>query len=284
MRPSPKWRYGRPKLIPNFVVCYIRGQHTIFTWGEKPMRTIALTCVVVFLMSDAFGQSPEPPLSDTRLPVSTLVREDVFAGWRANDMERYARGEKNIDLLLEQRPRAKAELLAWKGGTKLYRAVLARDAGKTEECEGYYQATLDLFAEAKKLAPKHPAVAAIVGGSYVLFGDRLPDNYRAAAWSECYDNYRILWQQQAGGIDRLPMHIRGELLAGLAQSAERTGRKAERDEYLDKIIELLPDTGYERVAKQWKTDPQAAGNSNISCKSCHTEGRLAERIAKLKDK
>ncbi len=248
------------------------------------MRTIVLSCLVLYWASDAFGQSPEPPLADTRLPVSTLVREDVFAGWRTHDMERYARGEKNIDLLLEQRPKERAELLAWKGGTKLYRAVLAREAGQTEEFERYYRETLDLFAEAKRLSPKHPAVAAIVGGSYVFFGDQLPENDRAAAWSEGYANYRILWQLQAGGIDRLPTHIRGELLAGLAQSAERTGHKEQRDEFLDKIIELLPDTGYERVARQWKTDPQAAANSNISCKSCHTEGRLAERIAKLKDK
>ena len=248
------------------------------------MRTIVLSCLVVYLVGDAFGQSPEPPLSDTRLPVSTLVREDVFAGWRANDMERYARGEKNIDLLLEQRPGERAELLAWKGGTKLYRAVLALEAGKTEEFERFYQESLDLFAEAKKLAPKHPAVAAIVGGSYVLFGDRLPEKYRAAAWSVSYDNYQILWQQQGQALDRLPLHIRGELLAGLAQSAERTGRKEQLDEYLDKIIEVLPDTGYERVAKQWKTDPLAAAKGNISCKSCHNDGRLSERIAKLKDK
>ncbi|MCH8923763.1 MAG: hypothetical protein IIA67_11535 [Planctomycetes bacterium] len=248
------------------------------------MRTIVYSCFLVLLVSDVFGQSPEPPLSNTRLPVSTLVREDVFAGWQANDMERFARAEKNIDLLLEQRPRSRAELLAWKGGTELYRAVLASEAGKTEEFERHYQASLDLFAEAGKLAPKHPAVAAVVGGSYVTFGDRLPEKYRAAAWSASYDSYQALWKQQARSIDRLPLHIRGELLAGLAQSAERTGRKEELDEYLDKIIEVLPDTGYERVAKQWKADPLAAAKGNISCKSCHTAGRLAERIAQFKDK
>ena len=248
------------------------------------MRTIVCSCFLVFLVSDLFGQSPDPPLSDTRLPVSTLVREDIFAGWRTNDMERFARGEKNIDLLLEQRPRAKAELLAWKGATTIYRAVLAREADESEKFERYYQKSLDLFAEAKKLAPKHPAVAAIVGGSYVMFADRLPEKYRATAWSECYDGYQVLWKQQARSLDRLPLHIRGELLAGVAQSAQRTGRKEELGEYLDKIIEVLPDTGYERVAKQWKTDPLTAANSNISCKSCHSAGRLSARIAKLKDK
>jgi hypothetical protein len=248
------------------------------------MRTIVWCCLFGFLVGDAFGQSPEPPLSDMRLPVSTLVREDVFAGWRANDMERYARAERNIDLLLEQRPKSRADLLAWKGGTRLYRAVLAHEADSSEEFERLYQESLDLFAEAKKLGPKQPVVAAVVGGSYVLFADRLPEKYRAAAWSESYGNYQILWQQQGQVLDRLPTHIRGELLAGLAQSAERTGRKEEFDEYLDKIIEVLPDTSYERVAKQWKADPQVAVGANISCKSCHAEGRLAARIANLEDK
>ena len=248
------------------------------------MRATILMCLVVYSLGDAFGQSPDPPLLDTRLPVSTLVREDVFAGWRANDMERYARAEKNIDLLLEQRPGEKAELLAWKGGTKLYRALLALEAGKTEEFERDYQESLDLFAEAKKLGPKHPAVAAIVGGSYVFFGDKLPEKYQGAAWSMGYDNYQILWAMQGKAVDRLPLHIKGELLAGLAQSAERTGRKEQLDEYLDKIIEVLPDTGYERIAKQWKADPSMAAKGNISCKSCHNEGRLSERVAKLKDK
>jgi hypothetical protein len=270
-------------LILNALLGYIPLAHDL-PLRRKPMRTIVLSCLVVYLVGDAFGQSPEPPLADTRIPVSTLVREDIFAGWRANDMERFARGEKNIDLLLEQRPGVKAELLAWKGGTKLYRAVLAVEAGKSDEFERYYRETLDLFAEARKLAPKHPVVAAVVGGSYAFFGDRLPEEHRAAAWTVSYDSYQILWKQQAQALNKLPVHVRGELLAGLAQTAERTGHKEQLAEYLDKIVEVLPDTGYERVAKQWKADPLAAAKGNISCKSCHNEGRLSERIAKLKDK
>ena len=46
----------------------------------------------------------EPPLSDTRLSVHTLVREDIFAGVLDNDMERLARGEKSIEVLLVERP------------------------------------------------------------------------------------------------------------------------------------------------------------------------------------
>jgi tetratricopeptide (TPR) repeat protein len=247
------------------------------------MRAILFMCLIA-LAGDAYGQSSDLPLADKRLPVSTLVREDIFAGWRANDLERFARAEKNIELLLEQRPGEKAELLSWKGGTKLYRGLIALEAGNVEEFERYYQESLDLFAEAKKLSPKHPAVAAIAGGSFVFFGDKLPEKYREYAWTTGYDNYKILWAMQGKALERLPVHIRGELLAGLAQSSERLGRKEETVEHLDKIIEVLPDTGYERMAKEWKADPTVAAKGNISCKSCHNDGRLSQRLANLKDK
>lgn len=247
------------------------------------MRTIVWSCFLVFLLSDGIGQSAEPPLAETRLSIHTLVREDIFAGWQDSDMERFARGEKNIDLLLEQRPGSKADLLAWKGGATLYRAVLALEAGDSEEFERLFRRSRDLFAEAKKAGPKSPGVAAVVGGSYVMFADRLPEKYRDAAWSECYDNYQHLWSLQARVVDKLPLHIRGELLAGLAQSSQRTGRNEELNQYLDKMFEVLPDTPYARIAKQWKDDPQAAATSNISCKTCHAEGRLAARMAKLED-
>src|SRR5262249_40939083 len=139
----------------------------------------------------ALATSPDELLSDKRFAVSTLVREDVFAGWRENNMERFARAEKNIDQLLEERPKSRPEVMSWKGSTKLYRAILALEAGNNDEFERLYKESGDAFAEAKKLGPKHPAVAAIVGGSYVFFGDRLPEKYRAAAWAESYDDYKI---------------------------------------------------------------------------------------------
>ena len=218
------------------------------------MRSMLLI-LVVWLAVDVVADAPDPPLAEKRLPVSTLVREDVFAGWRANDMQRYARAEKNIEQLLQDRPRERAELLAWKGGTKVYRAVLALESGNAEECERDYQQALALFAEAKKLAPAHPTVAAVAGGTYVLFADRIPEPYRAAAWAESYDDYQTLWRLQGKAVKQLPLHIRGELLAGIAQTSQRTGRAEQLAETLEQITELLPDTGYARVAQQWKDDP-----------------------------
>jgi hypothetical protein len=229
-------------------------------------------------------QPPGPPLSDTRLSVNTLVREDVFAGVLDNDLERLARGEKSIEVLLERRPAEKPVLLVWKAGAILYRAVRALETGRAGEFEEKYRQAMDLLAQARKLGPQDLGVAAAAGGVYAILADRLPENLRAAAWSEAYDAYQALWKRQARGVDQLPMHLRGELLGGLALSAQRTGRSEELAGYLDKILAGLPNSKYAAAARRWKEDPKAAATTPITCLSCHAPGRLEARMAALQGK
>ena len=239
---------------------------------------------VTVLVTVAAAQSLETPLSDTRLTVHTILREDIFAGFLAGDMDRFSRGEKNIDLLLEKRPSQKANLLAWKAGATLFRAVLAHENNRPDEFQRTYQQALDLFSQAAKLGEGNDGIAAITGGSYALFADRLPKAQRAAAWAQAYDSYQALWKEQSPVVEKLPLHLRGELLAGLAQSAQRTGRAQEADQYLDKILTVLRDTPYESIAKKWKADPKAAANTSIACITCHEPGRLAARVNALNGK
>lgn len=245
------------------------------------MQTIKKALLILAFGTIVVAQSPEPPITDTRLTIHTLVREDIFAGFLTDDMERLARGEKNIELLLEKRPAAKAELISWKAGATLYRSVRAHDANNVEEFNKLYNKATELFAEARKLAPENGGVAAVTGGSFVVFADRLPKEHRAAAWSQAYEAFQILWKQQASIVDKLPVHIKGELLGGLAQSAMRTGRTEEAVKYLDKILEVLNDSPYAPVARQWKANPQAANGSSIVCLTCHDSGRLSARMNAL---
>ncbi|HEY7544870.1 MAG TPA: hypothetical protein VID27_08310 [Blastocatellia bacterium] len=245
------------------------------------MKAIKKAALVIMLVSIAAAQSIEPPLMDTRLSVHTLVREDIFAGFLQDDMERFTRGEKNIDLLLEKRPAAKADLLAWKGGATLYRAVRAYENKQQAEFQKYYQQALDLFSQARQIGSMG-GVDAVTGGSYAVFADRLPKQYQAAAWSQAYDSYRALWKLQSAMVDKLPVHIRGELLAGLAQSAQRTGRAEEMGQYLDKILEVLRGTPYEPAAKELKKNP--AGDTSVTCMTCHDAGRLSARLSALNAK
>jgi hypothetical protein len=244
-------------------------------------KTFLKTLLVVVLVTVAVAQSPEPPISDTRLSIHTLVREDIFAGILADDMERLTRGERNIQLLLEKRPAAKPPLLAWKGSATLYRAVRAHETNRSDEFQKYYRQALDLFSEARQLKPEDEGVAAITGGTYVVLADRLPKENRPAAWSQAYDSYQLLWKHQAPIVEKLPVHIRGELLGGLAQSAQRTGRTEELSQYIERILTVMRDTPYEPVARKWKANPEAAVKTSITCLTCHDSGRLAARLTAL---
>jgi tetratricopeptide (TPR) repeat protein len=240
--------------------------------------------VVVGVCLAAAPQTPDPPLSDKRLTVHTLLREDIFAGILDNDLERLARAEKNIDILLTERPGDKQSLLIMKGGAILYRGILALEAKQTKEFEKKYAQAIEQMAQAKKLNPNSQEYAILTGGIYILLADRLPEDLRAKAWAEAYDLYQALWKMQQPIVKQLPMHLRGELLGGLAQSAQRTGHDKEVADYLDKILALAPDSAYARVAKKWQEDPKAAKETRLTCLSCHAPGRLAARQAALEKK
>jgi tetratricopeptide (TPR) repeat protein len=236
---------------------------------------------VVVISSALAAQAPEPPLADTRLTVHTLLREDIFAGFLQNDLARLARAEKNIEVLLASRPGERASVLAWQGGTALTRAVVAHEAGKADEFRRQYQRALDLFAEAGRLGPDVVGVFAITGGTQVTLADRLPAAERAAGWEQAYSSYQQLWKMQGAVIEKLPPHHKGEVLAGLAQSAQRTGRNAEVDAQIERIVTLLPGTPYATGAQRWKADPSTRAQAKLTCQSCHAPGTLAARIAEV---
>lgn len=245
------------------------------------MRLLKGTLLALAVMTTAAAQSPEPPIGDTRLTVHTLLREDIFAGFLDNNAERVGRAERNIALLLEQRPADRANLLAWKAGIDLHKAVRAHETGKTADFTKYFQDARDGFAAAAKASTGRDGVAPITGGSYAVFADRLPQEHRAAAWSDAYDSYALLWKAQAAQVDKMPVHFQGELLAGMAQSAQRTGRTEEAAQFVDRMLTLLVDTPFEKTARQWKANPASAATSNLTCKNCHSPGRLSAKLTAL---
>jgi tetratricopeptide (TPR) repeat protein len=243
------------------------------------VRHISLLAVAAVGLTAA--AQPPDPLSDARLSIHTLVREDIFAGVLDGDLDRLTRGEKRIEALLEKRPADKPGLLAWKAGALLYRAVRAHEAGRADEFKEKYAQIIDLLAQAKRLGPNDTGVAAATGGMYAVLADRLPQEHRGRAWAMAYDAYQALWKEHVRAVEKLPPHMRGELLAGLALSADRTGRPKEAAEYLDKIFAVAPDTAYARAARKWKDDPAAAASTRLTCLSCHAAGRLAARQTAL---
>jgi hypothetical protein len=245
------------------------------------MRIFRGALLALCVVAAGAAQSSDPHLSDSRLTVHTLLREDIFACFMGNNMERLSRAEQNIETLLKDRPTQQANLMAWKAAASLCRAVAAHEAGKADEFDRHFAEASEGFAGAGKLTSGNDGVAPITGGTMAVFADRLPEKHRAAAWAQAYQSYSLLWKQQGAGIEQMPVHFKGEVLAGLTQSAHRTGRTEETAQYLDKMLVVLANTPYEPTAKQWKADPASAATTNLTCKNCHNPGRLANRVAAL---
>ncbi len=248
----------------------------------RAMRNMLRGLLVAVAGSFALGaQAPEPPLDDTRLTVHTLVREDVFAGFLRSDVMRLARAERNIASLLASRPADRPSLLAWQGAAAFARAIIAQEANQPDAFLQQYARTQQLFGDAMRLGADTVGVFAIVGGTHVMLTDRLPAAERGAAWEQAYAAYQRLWQMQGAIIDKLPVHHRGEVLAGLAETAQRTGRIQDVPGHLDRILASLPDTAYATRARQWKDDAASRTQTRLACQTCHAPGTLAARMAEV---
>ena len=89
--------------------------------------------VLVALVSSGLllAQSAQQP----RLTVHTQVREDIFAGYMADDMDRFEIGVKKLDAMLRENPE-NVNALSWAGSSELFRAIKAHEAGKQAEFPG----------------------------------------------------------------------------------------------------------------------------------------------------
>jgi len=220
------------------------------------------------------GQTAPAP----QLTVHTQVREDIFAGFMAGDMERFGVGVKKLEKMLAENP-ANANALAWQAGGDLFLAARANEAGDKATCDLLYTRSLATIDKAFAAGSKDGGVLAVCGASLILFAERLPAEKRLEAYKKGRAFFKELETQQKQFLAQLPVHMKGELLAGLAQSAERVGDSDDSRLYLTEMVRTLKDTPYERRAQKWLDDPASAKQGTIVCQTCHEPGRLENVLA-----
>ncbi len=166
--------------------------------------------------------------------------------------------------------------LRGEGGGELFLAVKAHEEGKAGEFDIAYRRALATFEQARKAGEGTRAIGAvhaISGGSWAVFADRLPEKHRREAWGKTRAHYTELKSLQSKEFDKLPTHMRGEVLAGLAQASQRLG-EADFAAKLQDVVDQLPETPYATRARRWQENPDAASRSSITCQTCHDAGRL----------
>jgi len=237
-----------------------------------------LVLAVLTVLTFPLSVAQEKPKN---IPVSTWVREDLFAGYLDGDMARHGIGVKKLDDVLAKNPK-NAVALAWKGGNALLFAVRAFEAGNMPGFDAEYTNALDVFASAaeaaKEIKPAREGVLAITGGSFAVFGDRLPPQHQREAWLKVRENYSELRESQKAQFDGLPVHFRGEVMAGLAQAAQRLGEADKSTALTQELVAAFPGTPYAVFGKRWLDKPETRAKSKIACATCHDAGRLQARL------
>ena len=121
---------------------------------------------------------------------------------------------------------------------------------------------------------------AVYAGVTLYNYGKLPEQRRQHALQMARRSYNFLYTAQEKVLEGLPLHLKGEVLAGIAETELRFGNIPQAQTYLKRIVESMPDTAYARRAQQWLANPESVtATSRLICQSCHDPGRLKNVLA-----
>ena len=160
---------------------------------------LRVSLVPSFILGVVSGQPPE------NAAPATTVREDLFAGILADDMESLNARMNKLESVLKENSNS-AGSIAWRGAGELTLAVHAHETGKPDSFNTWYEAAVRSFADAERLAPKNVGVYDVSGAAWGTLGDRLPAPLRAAAYETAYRSWQTALTLSK---DRLATHLMG---------------------------------------------------------------------------
>jgi hypothetical protein len=243
-----------------------------------PRTLVPLAVLVAVALAGLAAQEARP----VNVPIHTWVREDLFSGFLNDDLTRFARGEQKVlEYLAETPPRPEAS--AWMVGIKLYHAGRAFRDGNTAEGDSLVREATELIDATQSKAPDNPGVQATLGGSVVTLANKLPDKHYEPLMQRARRSFAKLYEMQSRALPQLPLHIKGELLAGVAETEFRVGDRTRAIAALNQIVQEMPGTAYAKSAATWLAAPESVPrDAKIVCQSCHEPGRLAAWQARQK--
>jgi tetratricopeptide (TPR) repeat protein len=195
------------------------------------------------------------------------VRTDFFAGF-AGDQQALDRAMKLSEEELARNP-ANAEALVWHGSGVFFQSGQFFKAGDVVQGREFRQRGLAEMEQAVEIAPDRLGVRIPRGATLLTASRNLPDPDMARPLIEkgLADFERTL-EIQKTYFDKLGVHLRGELLIGLADGYARLGKDDQASIYFERIRSALPGTPYAANADKWlatrSLTPREGG-----CIGCH---------------
>lgn len=235
------------------------------------LRIVAV--VLLFALASSVAQD-RPKLS-----AYTLTREDMFAGPLENDMNRFQAGMGKLDDMLRENPKNE-DAIVMKGFGKVFLAIKTLERGDRAGFDSLYNEAIELMEQAHSINPNNLGVMATYGATMLYFYPRLPAERQQAALAKAKTFYEAMYRDQEKFIEKFPLHLKGELLGGLADVEYRLENREKARAYLERIVQTMAGTPYETKARRWLEKPDSVSKEDrMLCLTCHEPGRLKNRLA-----
>lgn len=228
------------------------------------MKTMTTGLIIVLLLAGGL-------LAQQPIDIKT-VGMDLLAAMNG-DMERFERGMKSLESLLEQNPKDPA-LMVLHGNGVFARSGQAFQKGDIQTAIKLYQAGLEEMAQAVKEAPDNLFVRARRGVLLISASRSMPPEMAGAVTKLAVEDFERVLQirEQEKTLAQRSTHQRGELLTSLADGWSRLGDTQKARGYFERIERDLKGTIYEQKARAWLEDrPETKVPEYFACSGCHVE-------------
>jgi tetratricopeptide (TPR) repeat protein len=213
------------------------------------------------------------------LPVAALlsaagfdfkVRNDFFAGF-AGDQAAFERAMTESRKAIENDPGSAAEAKAWHGSGLLFEAGRKFQQGDLNEGSRLWDLAINEMDEAGTAAPDNPAVLIPRAATWFAASRNTPPELGKPILEKALADYEHVYDLQKGFFDRLDIHMRSELLFGLADGYARDENPGKARAFFEKVAALGPQGGHYEQARQYLNGEKYTVKG-LGCVGCHTGG------------
>jgi hypothetical protein len=226
-------------------------------------RTLIFSMATLLLAAAMLSQSTE----DLR-----GVRADMM-GALTGDIERFERGMRAVEALLEKNPKDPA-ILVMHGNGMMVRAGEGFRKGDMANAAKAWQSGLDEMARAVELAPESLLVRARRGVFMLTASRQAPPQIGKPLLELGVGDFEKVLEirDREKSFAAGSLHKRGELLTGLADGWNRMGNVEKARAYFERVLKDMKGTVYEQKAKAWLEDkPEAKVPEFFACTGCHVD-------------
>jgi len=233
------------------------------------LSLVAISLSALFMGFSGRQLKPKP---DKQKRFDYLVREDMFQGFNGDS----ALLQKALRLCadtLRANPNH-AEALVWHGTAIWFLSGQAFQKRDYEHGMALYDSAMTEMDRAVELDPDDIAVRIPRGAAILAAAPYTPEPNRTILLKKGLVDYERTFTLQKRYFSTLPLHSRGELLGGIADTYRRLGEDQKARKYFTLITKDLKGSEYAKRASDWLKQKDMAESNTLkpaTCIGCHSE-------------